>query len=317
MPRKTYRPKKKNRRTKRIIKGGKSNKFKSMNCHPIVKGKSPIKGSCFTVETLMKIKSAYNKHHPTEQITINDPHLLWLELKKRFATCSQEDCWLEKIHDNDLKEQIDKMSFAPDHPEEWKKNPDEWLSNYDILEVLEQYEKTHDNFKFIGPTPMDFDSRPHKKDGKCVWEEMCGFSLDKLNPKIKKIGIVFNLDDHDEPGSHWVSLFIDLEDAFMFYFDSAGDDVTVEVKKFMDRVKDQWSKKYPLANMKIYKNHPFEHQKQNTECGMYSLFFIITLLTHQIEGKHYKTEQLIHKFLSERIPDKYVFDYRKVYFNSN
>ena len=317
MPRKTYRPKKKNRRTKRRMRGGKLDNFKTMNCHPIVKGKSPVKGSCFTVETLMKIKSAYNKHHHDNLITINDPHLLWLELKNRFANCSKEDCWLEKLNDKQLKEEIDEMSFAPDHPKEWKKNPDEWLSNYDILEVLEQYEKKHDEFKFIGPTPMDFDSRPHKKDGKCVWEEMCEFSLDKLNPKIKKVGIVFNLDDHDEPGSHWVSLFIDLEEHFMFYLDSAGDDITPEVQKFVVRVKEQWSKKHPNNEMKEYKNHPFEHQKQNTECGMYSLFFIITLLTHQIEGKHYSTEQLIHKFLHERIPDKYVFDYRKVYFNSN
>ena len=33
-------------------------------------------------------------------------------------------------------------------------------------------------------------------------------------------------------------------------------------------------------------NTPFEHQMGNTECGMYSLYFIITLLTGKTgEGK--------------------------------
>ena len=31
-------------------------------------------------------------------------------------------------------------------------------------------------------------------------------------------------------------------------------------------------------------NHPVEHQEENTECGMYSLFFIITML----EGGNFK-----------------------------
>lgn len=322
MARKTYRSinktkdKNKKKRTKKTV-GGRHRKFKRMNCHPIVKGKTPVSESCFTAEALLKIKDAYNKHHPDQVITIKDPHLLWLELKNRFSTCLKEDCWLEKLHDAHLKETIDKMSFAPDHPPEWKKNPDEWLSNYDILEVLEQYKEKHPEFEFIGPTPMDFDSRPHKKDGKCVWEKLCGFSLETLDPKIRKIGIVFNLDNHDEPGSHWVSLFIDLDEHFMFYLDSAGEDITPEVQKLVNRIKDQWTKKHPHLKLKLYKNHPFEHQKQNTECGMYSLYFIITLLTHEIKGKHYSTQDLIKKFLSERISDDEVFDYRKVYFNSN
>jgi hypothetical protein len=303
---------------KRKTRGGnrkhRSTKFRRMNCHPAAKNQTPVKGSCFTVETLNKIKAAYNKHHKDKVITINEPHLLWLELKNRFDTCDKEDCWLDQLHDADLKEDIEEMSFAPDHPAEWKRNPDEWLSNYDILEVLEQYEEKHKEFKFIGPTPIDFDTRP--RDGKCVWEELCTFSLSKLDPQVKKVGVIFNLDKHNEPGSHWVSLFIDLEEHFMFYLDSAGDDITIEVKNLVGRIREQWSKMHPHIKMSFYKNHPFEHQKGNTECGMYSLFFIITLLTKQIEGKKYTLKELIKTFKSKRIPDKYVFDYRKIYFNS-
>jgi len=302
---------------RRTIKRGGTHKFKKMNCHPAAKGQTPVKDSCFTVESLNKIKAAYNKHHPDKLITISDPHLLWLELKNRFSNCAKEDCWLEQIHDAELKKHIDELSFAPDHPKEWLKNPDEWLSNYDILEVLEQYQAKHKEFKFIGPTPMDFDTRPHKKDGKCVWEELCNFSMERLSTNIKKIGVVFNLDKHNEPGSHWVSLFVDLDEHFIFYLDSAGDDITPEVQTLVNRIREQWKKKESSVKIRFYKNHPFEHQKGNTECGMYSLFFIITLLTKEIEGKKYTMDELIKMFTSKRIPDKYVFNYRKIYFNSN
>jgi hypothetical protein len=40
---------------------------------------------------------------------------------------------------------------------------------------------------------------------------------DYIDKNITKIGIIFNLDNHNESGSHWVSLFIDLEDKFVLY----------------------------------------------------------------------------------------------------
>ena len=310
--------KKRTVRSKRKRGGNsKTRKFKPMNCHPSVQGKTALKDSCFTLNVLHKIRDAYNKSHSDNKVTVSNPHLLWLELKSRFSTCEKEDCWLEQIHDDELKEKIDEMSFAPDHPPEWKKNPDEWLSNYDILEVLEQYQAKHREFKFIGPTPIDFDSRPSSKNGKCVWKDLCEFSLDKLDPKIKKVGIIFNLDKHNEPGSHWVSLYIDLEDHFVFYLDSTGDDIPDEIQDLVDRIREQWTTLHPGKNLQFHKNHPFEHQKGDSECGMYALFFIITLLTQKYEGKHHSTDELIKIFKSERIPDDYVFNYRKIYFNSN
>ena len=55
------------------------------------------------------------------------------------------------------------------------------------------------------------------ENGKCVWEELCKFELEKQIEKGKnKIGIIFNLDKHYQSGSHWVSLFIDIE--IMIFF---------------------------------------------------------------------------------------------------
>ena len=68
----------------------------------------------------------------------------------------------------------------------------------------------------------------------------------------------------------------------------------------------------------FYENYPMQHQYGNTECGVYSLFFIITMLTgktdlHQFTDMNDK----IGFFKNERIPDKYISKFRKIYFNSN
>jgi len=51
---------------------------------------------------------------------------------------------------------------------------------------------------------------------------------------------------------------------------------------------------------------------------MYSLYFIITILTGKTgEGKMLKDYKEKHKYFnSSRIPDEYVFKHRNIYFNS-
>jgi hypothetical protein len=34
-------------------------------------------------------------------------------------------------------------------PDEWKSDPDAWLSSDDILHVMKQYEKAYPDFKFL------------------------------------------------------------------------------------------------------------------------------------------------------------------------
>ena len=111
-----------------------------------------------------------------------------------------------------------------------------------------------------------------------------------------KIAIVFNLDRHDQPGSHWVSLFINLECKYIFYFDSAGNPIPEEIKVL----------KYRL----IKEAMEMHMQMCDSECGMYSLFFIIKMLDEKMNLK-----KKIDLFQKKRIPDKYVERLRKRYFN--
>jgi Ulp1 protease family, C-terminal catalytic domain len=290
-------------------------KPKTMNCNPGVKGKTPNSETCLTTDALEKLKLAYNKENPANKIESAEPTQIWADLKDRMTTCKREDCWLNVIKDPKQREELDDQLFAPDMPKEWKHKPNTWLSNFDIMAVLEQYEKSHEHFKMIGPTPIDFDEKPSDKGGKCVWQDLCTFSLKHcLDEKKTKIGIIFNLDKHDQEGSHWISLFIDLDEWFMFFLDSAGETMPNEVKKLVKRIVKEG--KGLGKKFKVYQNHPLEHQMGNTECGVYSLFFIITMLTGEADGKKLTTLQdKVSFFKKTRIPDKYIQKYRKVYFN--
>jgi hypothetical protein len=290
----------------------------AMACSPVVDGLR-IKDSCYTPKILLAIRDAFNKDHSAEEkIRESDPEKLWVILKDRFVHCKKEDCWLNAIKDERLRKRIDRYIFAPDKPYEWKKNPNEWLSNYDIMNVLEQYEERYKHFEFIGPTPIDFDSLKH---GTCVYNELCKFNLAALIKKGKtKIGIVFNLSPSTSSGSHWVSMFIDTNHKVIFFFDSAGETIPKEIEVFKDRVQAQ--AKEMLGSDKeepydYYENHPQEHQFGNTECGVYSLFFIITMLTGRTELSkgRLSMKRKIELFQHKTIKDEYIEKYRNVYFN--
>lgn len=312
------------RKTKKL-----NNEFQKMNCSPAVKNKQIVADSCFTKDIFIQILKKYNEKNPTTKITESDPTKAWVQLKSQLS-CKKEECWLNQLDDESMKEKIKMYIFAPKHPPDWNDNPDEWLSNFDIADVAKQYEISDPSFKFIGPTTIDFDTRLPERGGICVLEDLCNFSLEQfINLKKTKIGIVFNLDKHDQSGSHWVSLYINIKNKFMFFFDSADNGIPAEI--WIDEKNQRVNKTLPLVNriMKqglelpkpihfhFYNNVGITHQQGNTECGMYSLFFIITMLT----GKTSFTKGILSMkkrrelFLKSKIPDNIVFQYRKVYFN--
>jgi hypothetical protein len=289
-----------------------------MKCSPAVKDTRAIPFSCYNADVLGKIKDAYNdSHRPAEQIKTTDPNEIWKQLKQRLVHCKKEDCWLRQIKDDTLRTQLQEYIFAPVKPPVWKTNPNEWLTNHDIIKVLQQYEQRYKNYEFINPTPIDFDTRLKDEGNQCVTEELCAFSLKQhIDSGKTKIGIVFNLDEHDEDGSHWMSMFIDVDDKVIFYFDSAGNDIPDEIKQLKDRIIKQGKKLDSPIEFEFHKNYPVAHQQGSSECGMYSLFFLITMLTSETEhDKHLTMDEKLHLFKKQRIPDKYVEQYRHVYFN--
>jgi len=282
--------------------------FVSLNCSP--KKKNEVKEyTCYTDDDLHKLRNVWNARHPDKPITTNDSKEIWNMLKNYYANiCNKESCWIRQMVKGTKMEDELLDSFSPVSPITWKKNPNEWLSSVDIIEVMNQFEKTYKCFDFIGPSPIDYDT--HKLYGECVWEELCHFNLAEHIKKGKtKIGIIFNTDPHYKGGEHWISLFINIKKSEIFFFDSAGNKASNQVMKFINNVIEQGhSLLNNRINFKFDQNYPIEHQYQNTECGIYSLFFIIHMLEDKITGHYLKTHVL---------KDKYMEQFRKVYYNDN
>lgn len=265
-------------------------------------------GSCYTDSTLLKMRDLWNIRQSFGKITSDDPKQIWKELKDNLQnSCSRESCWIKSellggtYHLTDKERNMIDNSFAPRAPNKWKTFPKTWLSSSDISSVMKQYEYFFPEFDFIGPAPLNFDHHLYNK--KCVWEDLCKFSVEEQsNIHKKKIGIVLNTDYHDEPGQHWIALFIDLNENYIMYFDSNGHKPPSEVTQFIRRVRKE-SKK--LGNpLKLYINRT-SHQTENTECGMYVMFFIIELLTGR------KTPP---DFMTKKIHDEEAFQLRKQYY---
>jgi hypothetical protein len=270
-----------------------------------VDGETPAPYTCYTKDILEKLRARWNARHTDTPITTNDPKEIWKQLHQNLShACDEEKCWIQQnFVDETTRKQIKEIAFVPDAPKEWKRDPNTWLSSVDISKVMKQYEKKYKCFRFIGPSPIDFDSH-YMNTSECVWEELCHFSLEKYTKaRVFKIGVIFNLDKHTEAGSHWVSMFIHLRKKYIFYFNSTGEPTPPEVKRLCVRIRAA-AKKAGLGNMTFYENKK-EHQQKDTECGMYSLFFIISML---------KDEKSVEYFKTGNIPDKMMEGFRAQYF---
>ena len=293
-----------------------------LQCSPFAKKNKVVIGSCFTKNTLSQLRDSYNKRFPQESISSRLPFSqLWSTLHKkmqRISSCEQESCWIQELSTDDVeKRKLKALLFVPPQPSEWQKDPNAWLSNFDILKVIHQYETTYPYFYFMGPSMIDYDTISNKKD--CVCNSLCRFSLkNEIDKKITKIGVIFNLDPHYKGGSHWTSLFIDIEDQFILYFNSTGEHIHPQINKFKDEVVTQ-GKALSLP-FEFYENK-MEHQQSDTECGMYSLYFIITMLLREKKtGKKMSKEEVIDYFRGKsqgRIKDQKMEELRNEYFSPN
>ena len=277
--------------------------FKTLSCSTLKNHSKQY--TCYDNKTIMRIRDLWNKRHPDDPIKTKNTKSIWKILRDKMnGLCDNEICWLKKIINN--KTIIDDMlsrTFSPIAPETWKRNKNTWLSNFDISNVMKQYEKKYSNFRFIGPTPMDFDKIEH--ENVCVWDDLCKFDLKKMiDKKIDKIGIIFNTDVNTGPGKHWTSMFICIKNRMIYYFNSSGSSATQEIMKLVQRIKKQGESLG--IHFKFDQNHPKQHQYSDSECGMYSIYFIVNMLTGELNPETLK---------KTRIPDSKMVMYRDIFFN--
>jgi hypothetical protein len=227
--------------------------------------------TCLPMQMLERLRDEWNSRFPAHKIaaTIKKKETLWAELRNRIQDqykCASEYCAVENLDASAATSEY----FRPKMPGEWEKDPTEWHDSATIMNVMKQYEDAYPNFEFIGPAPIDFDSKLSEW-GSCVLNELCTLNLASVKAAGKTcIGIVFNLDPHDKPGSHWVCAYIDLKKMEAYYYDSYGYEPCPQIRRLLRRCKEQG------CTQIIWNDIP--HQRKKSECGTYCMYIIISLL---------------------------------------
>ena len=238
-------------------------------CAPSIDVKGKFK-TCYSQESLMKI---VNELKNEKNLQYNgkgkSKKQLWDFIQKQFhAQCKNKElCWKKQNVVKKLKDaEINRYTFKPEYPVDWKQDKHTWLNTYDILKVMKQYEKKHDGFKFMGVVPSDCPTR--------VYCELSNLDIKKMNEdNINTIGIVYNLDVSTGPGTHWVAMFIEGNE--IDYYDSYGSLPTEHIHNFILKLKDNF-RKNNMEPVVIYNDR--RHQYGGSECGMYSMNFILERL---------------------------------------
>ena len=247
----------------------KDNQVNLIQCNPATL--KSTRTTCLPIDMLLRLRDKWNTLHPSHAIPTSSTtkENLWIELRNRLKNqynCETEYCAVQKLG-VDGSEQY----FRPKKPEEWKKKPTEWHDSVTLSSVMEQYENADPSFEFIGPTPIDFDSDVNGL-GTCILDELCNLNLTNMkNGGTRHIGIIFNLDKHDKPGSHWVCAYIDLVNLVAYYYDSYGMRPCPQITRLLRRCYDQGCDQIVWNDIR--------HQRKGSECGTYCLYTIISLMS--------------------------------------
>lgn len=240
-------------------------------CHPRVGNKRPVHG-CLPPSVLQKVSKELGLpvRNPVEQRKALEKHFQVQE--------GQELSFLKALPLSDAeKQELEKTYLRPAQPSKWKEDPDMWLDSLNIESVMKQYEEAYPSFEFMGPFPIDFAAPdPYNTTGgekKCLIREICGLRIqDALKQGTKSIGIIYNLDPHFKDGSHWVANYVDIPGHKCYYFDSYGYEPPKQIATFMKWLTTQDPKMKLMYNARRF-------QFQGSECGMYSMYFIIRMLS--------------------------------------
>jgi hypothetical protein len=280
------------KKTKKIIAHAGGTKPKNqMFCSPGRFEMGQKDNTCMSVQELQNIARDYNEKHTgknnSKQVKIvNDKSKLVEELKEKLgSTCGGADhCWVQQdFVSEETRQKILQKAFRPLKPKAWYNNRQTWLNTYDILKVMKQYEDKYKDFLFLGVFPIDFAS--NDEYGNCVAPLMCNFDMKKVIGKGKKrFGMVLNLDRHDQSGSHWVSLYCNMQprkkNFGVYYYDSVAYPPPREVASFMQQMEKEsynvFSKK--VADRFAMRYNKVQKQFNNYECGVFSEVFLTQIL---------------------------------------
>lgn len=282
-------------------------------CAPDTQSVFESTGSCLALSYLRLITRLWNDHHrpphvPPIKVSLPKDQLLHA-LRRHTHLPDHKFSRLSTLPAS-ARQKIE-ASFRPARPASWTLNSHEWLTTPDIERVMQQYQTRYPTFKFIGVFPIDFAAR-RIDSGRCIEERMCRIDLKQLAQQgIRRIAAVFNLDRHNQKGSHWVAWYANFDprrkNFGAFYYDSVAARPPPEVERLMSNMSAQIG---GLYSMKIARRFRIDHnvvkrQSGRSECGLFSMHFIHKM----VDGK-----QDFKDICNETGTDREMHAYRSIFY---
>lgn len=204
-----------------------------------------------------------------------------LQELKEANECDSELCVINKVYHKQSEKAIELFkNFKPEGP----KNTTEWLSNFNIDEVLTQIKNSElgkkRKYKHIGFQMIDFAK---------YRTELSKFDIIKcLDEGYRTFGCVINTDTYDGMGKHWFAIFIeyypDTKTISFEYFNSGSNKI---IREISDAFRDMQRKiisnaSYPKyfsseLQIEIHENK-YVFQRDTHSCGVYSIAYILLRL---------------------------------------
>lgn len=208
-------------------------------------------------------------------------------------------------------------------------NSTEWLSDKNIEENLYQFTKKYNNFAMLRFKMID-EFNNAAKDYELI---------KKLRSEGKtKIGFAANQDDSNGSGTHWVAIFMDFDPPQICkpdpnlssnkcnikeigpgsysspftieFFNSAGGSIYKQVDIWATEIQKYLGLEGFIADIVTVSD--IQHQKLDTECGVYTLYYIYS----RLNGKPHTNFKDTH-ITGDPVKDEFVEVFRKSLFRHN
>jgi hypothetical protein len=198
------------------------------------------------------------------------------------------------------------------------------LSNFNIDDVLDQFEKAYSSQGFVHIPFQMRDFAKYAPSEREIKKEAHGSTEAELKGKRKNLatvdwaeeynrgmrcaGVVLNTDYSSGNGIHWFCLFMDFRTRpyTIEYFNSSGNLPLYEIAFWMKETRQKLIDEMGLEvdDIKDVVVSRIVHQYDKHSCGIYVLYYILS----RLNGVPYKY------FQENKISDKLMHEFRKVFF---
>lgn len=223
---------------------------------------------------------------------------------KDITDCKTEECALVTIAKENPKvsaivAETIRDNFKVDGPADSTK----WLNNSNIDGILAQLVRKHPSVYHMPFHMIDFEDQDLPSGA--ITLKNVSLVKDVINRGKDMFCVVINTDKYGNPGLHWFALFCDFRGtpATLEYFNSSGASAPLRIKEWMSRAEMELEAAgYPTKRISAA---VIQHQRSDTECGVYSLYYIY----RRIKGAS------VEEFAT-RIPDAQMIAFRKKMFRN-